>query len=156
MLGWATAAVLALTAAGCAPLAQTEGNTEGTMLRYRRVTPEVAHYLLRDSPDVLLLDLRAESALAADPVPELRQARRLPLAELAARAAELEPYRNRTFLVYCGGDSDCGRAGMRLLIESGCVYAVLIDGTLDDWAEKPAPEKPAPADPPPPAAAPPL
>lgn len=150
-LGWPAIALLALTITGCSAV-KPENPAE---VRYRRVTPEVAYYLVRDSPDILLLDLRATPP-AGEPVPDLREAQWLPLAELVARVGELEPYRNRTFLVYCAGDRECGHRGMQILVGSGWIHAVLIDGSLDDWAE----ELEAPAaeseDPPPPPPTPPL
>jgi rhodanese-related sulfurtransferase len=126
------ALLLVLAATGCSMLEPIPG----TKLVYRRIKPEVAFYMLRDSPDALILDLRPAGS-PTQQLAELGRVRSLPLAELPARAAELEPYRERTFLVYCGGDPQCGLAAMRRLVENGCVHAVLIDGPLDGW-ETPA------------------
>ncbi len=117
---------LAAIAAGCT----ARGSIEGTDLRYRRVRPAVAYEILRDSPDALILDLRAAVGESSG---SLGRARHVPLAELPAHLDELVDYRERTFLVYCGGDRKCGEQGMRLLLERGCSYAVLIDGRLDGW-----------------------
>lgn len=150
--GRAAAAMLALAACACSSVAPDDG----LGVRFRRIRPEVAHYLLRDSPETMLLDLRPEPRLD-EPVAELRGARWLPLAELTARVGELEPYRNRTFLVYCGGDRLCGERGMQILVRSGLVYAVLVDGGLDDWADElPAPATEVEPEPPPSSSEPPL
>jgi len=98
---------------------------------YRVVSPPVANEIVRDAPDVFILDLRSPEEFQG-PKGHLRNALNIPLARLPYRLLEIRSYRGETFLVYCDGD-DCGRAGMRTLIDSGFQDAILIAGGIDGW-----------------------
>jgi rhodanese-related sulfurtransferase len=95
------------------------------------VSPPVADEIVRDAPDVFILDLRSPEEFQG-PKGHLRNALNIPLARLPYRLLEIRSYRGETFLVYCNGD-ECGRAGMRILKESGFEDAILIAGGIDGW-----------------------
>ncbi len=95
------------------------------------ISPPVAAEIVRDAPDVFILDLRSPEEFQG-PKGHLRNALNIPLARLPYRLLEIRSYRGETFLVYCNGD-DCGRAGMRILKDSGFEDAILIAGGIDGW-----------------------
>lgn len=98
---------------------------------YRRLRPPVAYEMMRDTPDMLILDLRQATEFNG-PTGHLRRAQNIPLAELAGRLGELEVFRDDTFLVYCQ-DDPCAQAGLDLLREKGFDGAVLLQGGIDAW-----------------------
>ena len=98
---------------------------------FRKVSPSVAFEILRDSPDVLILDLRPRQEFLGD-TGHIFRARNIPLERLPERMQEIAPFRNDTFLVYCRADS-CGEEGMVILVSSGFENAILIDGGIDGW-----------------------
>jgi rhodanese-related sulfurtransferase len=98
---------------------------------FRRLSPAVAYELLRDNPDVLVLDLRPAAAFVSDRG-HLRRARSAPLGQLAELLAELVTYREETVLAYCDTEA-CAAAGMELLAGAGFVNALLMEGGIDAW-----------------------
>lgn len=98
---------------------------------FRRVSPAVAYEVQRDTPGILVLDLRAPAEFQGD-TGHLSRARNIPLDELPYRLVEISGFREETLLVYCR-DTPCGEAGMRVLVASGFDDAVLIDGGIDAW-----------------------
>lgn len=101
---------------------------------YWRVTAPVAFQILRDSPDVLVLDLRTPQEFQGD-IGHLAKAKNIPLDRLPFRLLEISSYRKETFVVYCRRDG-CGDAGMKILLASGFSDGILIDGGIDAWVEK--------------------
>lgn len=99
---------------------------------FRKVSPPVAFEILRDSPDVLTLDLRSRQEFLGD-TGHIFRARNIPLDRLTERLLEIAPFRNDTFLVYCRGDDSCGEEGMAILVSSGFENAILMDGGIDGW-----------------------
>lgn len=99
---------------------------------FRKVSPSVAFEILRDSPDVLILDLRPRQEFLGD-TGHIFRARNIPLERLPDRMVEIAPFRNDTFLVYCRADGSCGQEGMAILVSSGFEDAILIDGGIDAW-----------------------
>jgi rhodanese-related sulfurtransferase len=99
---------------------------------FRKVSPPVAFEVLRDSPDVLTLDLRTRKEFLGD-TGHIFRARNIPLGRLSERLSEIAPFRDDTFLVYCRGDDSCGEEGMAILVSSGFENAILIDGGIDGW-----------------------
>ncbi len=99
---------------------------------FHKVSPPVAFEILRDSPDVLTLDLRSREEFLGD-TGHIFRARNIPLDRLTERLLEIAPFRNDTFLVYCRGDDSCGQEGMAILLSSGFENGVLIDGGIDGW-----------------------
>lgn len=99
---------------------------------FRKVTPPVAFEILRDSPDVLILDLRSRQEFLGD-TGHIYRSRNIPLDRLPERMLEIAPFRDDTFLVYCRAGDTCGEEGMAILISSGFDNAILIDGGIDGW-----------------------
>lgn len=98
---------------------------------FRVVRPAVAFEILRDNPRIFILDLRPSATYAGDKG-HLMRAVNVPLPRLAEGVEELAHLRRRTFLVYCD-DTDCGPQGMRLLLENGFRFPVLIAGGVPHW-----------------------
>lgn len=99
---------------------------------FRKISPAVAFEVLRDSPDVLVLDLRSRQEFLGD-TGHIFRARNIPLERLSERLLEIAPFRDDTFLVYCRGNDTCGEEGMAVLVSSGFENAMLIDGGIDGW-----------------------
>lgn len=99
---------------------------------FRKVSPPVAFEVLRDSPDVLILDLRTREEFLSD-TGHIYRARNIPLEKLPDRMQEIAPFRADTFLVYCRSGDSCGEEGMAVLVSSGFENAILIDGGIDGW-----------------------
>ena len=99
---------------------------------FRKISPAVAFEVLRDNPDVLILDLRGRQEFLSD-TGHIYRARNIPLDRLSERLLEIAPFRDDTFLVYCRGNDTCGEEGMAVLVSSGFENAMLIDGGIDGW-----------------------
>jgi len=99
---------------------------------FRKVSPPIAFEILRDSPDVLILDLRTRQEFLGD-TGHIYRARNIPLERLPDRMLEIDPFREDTFLVYCREGDTCGEEGMAILASSGFENAILIEGGIDGW-----------------------
>src|SRR5579864_744669 len=124
-------AAVAGSASGCASAQRWLQARKARQSQHRVVGAPVANEIVRDAPDVFILDLRSPEEFQG-PKGHLRNALNIPLGRLPYRLLEIRSYRGETFLVYCNGD-DCGRAGMRILKESGFEDAILIAGGIDGW-----------------------
>jgi rhodanese-related sulfurtransferase len=98
---------------------------------FRIVRPPVAFEILRDNPEILIVDLRTEEEFHG-PLGHLKAALNIPLADLEDRLDALVPVVRTGFLVYCR-DDECGLAGMRTLGTHGFRYAFLLEGGIDAW-----------------------
>ena len=119
--------VLVLLLGACRPFWR-----RGERPPFRKVTPAVAYEIIRDTPEILILDLRRPEEFQGD-TGHLASARNLPLDLLPYRLLQVSGYRDETFLVYCRADDACGQEGMAVLIASGFENAILIDGGIDGW-----------------------
>lgn len=99
---------------------------------FRKITPPVAFEVLRDNPDILILDLRTRREFLGD-TGHIYRSRNIPLERLPDRMLEIAPFRDDTFLVYCREGDTCGEEGMAILVSSGFENAILIDGGIDGW-----------------------
>lgn len=99
---------------------------------FRKVRPAVAYEIARDSPDILILDLRRPEEYQGE-TGHIAAARNIPLDRLPYQLLQISPFREETFLVYCRGTDSCGADGMAVLIASGFEDAILIDGGIDEW-----------------------
>lgn len=79
----------------------------------------VAREMLRDSPDIPVLDLRSSS------VRKLKGAVAIPLPELSGRLGELVRYRSMP-LVVVGDDGGASRNACELLAGAGFKYAIFV------------------------------
>jgi rhodanese-related sulfurtransferase len=125
----------------------------------------VAYEILRDSPDILILDLRPPQEFRG-PQGHVKGAINIEEDRLRRLLLDISAYRDQTFLVYCG-DASCGEQAMEFLMASGYRDAILIAGGFRAWVEEgfdtvlvgeepprqpeppPPPAQPAPQTPPP-------
>lgn len=98
---------------------------------YRKLSPPVAFEMIRDNPEMLILDLRRPEEFNSE-TGHLRRARNFPLDRLPYRMLEISAFRDSTVLVYCAS-AECGDQGMQVLKASGFEDAVLMDGGIDGW-----------------------
>lgn len=98
---------------------------------YRKVSAPIAYEIMRDTPNLLILDLRSQSAFHGD-TGHIYRAYNLPQEQLPFRLVELSSFREETFLVYCD-TRECADGGMAVLVSSGFENAILIDGGIDGW-----------------------
>jgi rhodanese-related sulfurtransferase len=112
--------------AGCALFRRKSGRPA-----YRKLSPPVAYEMMRDSPDLLVIDLREPAAFNGE-TGHVRRARNIPLRNLPYRLLEISTFRDETFIAYCDTPS-CAEEGMNILISSGFENAVLMDGGIDEW-----------------------
>ncbi len=98
---------------------------------YRKLSPPVAYELIRDNPEMLILDLRKPGEYNGESG-HLRRSRNIPVDRLPYRLLEISAYRTETFLVYCRADP-CGAEGVADLRSSGFENAILMDGGIDAW-----------------------
>jgi rhodanese-related sulfurtransferase len=64
------------------------------------MTPQEAHSIIQSDSSVVLLDVRTEAEFRG-PLGRLRGAILLPVQELERRVEELDPFHERTIIVYC-------------------------------------------------------
>ena len=112
--------------AGCAAFRRG-----GSRPPFKKLSPPIAYEMMRDSPEMLVLDLRSAQEYNGE-TGHLRGAQNIPLERLPYRLLEISPFRETTVLVYCRADG-CGEKGMAVLIASGFQDAVLMDGGIDAW-----------------------
>ncbi|HEY6322474.1 MAG TPA: rhodanese-like domain-containing protein [Thermoanaerobaculia bacterium] len=124
-------AAVAGSTSGCASAKRWLAARQARRPPFTVISAPVANEIVRDAPDVFILDLRSPEEFQG-PKGHLRNALNIPLGRLPYRLLEIRSYRGETFLVYCSGD-ECGRAGMRILKESGFEDAILIAGGVDGW-----------------------
>lgn len=101
---------------------------------FKKLSPPIVYEMTRDSPDMLILDLRSPEEYDGE-TGHLRRAQNIPLERLPFRLLEISPFRETTVLVYCRADG-CGEKGMAILIASGFQDAVLMDGGIDAWIRR--------------------
>jgi rhodanese-related sulfurtransferase len=101
---------------------------------YAKVSAPIAYEIIRDSPDLLILDLRSPQAFNSD-TGHIFRASNIPLDRLPYRLLEISAFRDDTFLVYCDTRT-CAEEGMAVLTSSGFADAILMDGGIDSWIEK--------------------
>ena len=115
----------------CVLLAGCNLFRRGNRPAYRKLAPPIAYEMIRDNPEMLILDMRSPEEFLGD-TGHLRRARNIPLDRLPFRMLELSGFREDTFLVYCD-DSDCGERAMNLLVSSGFENPILMEGGIEDW-----------------------
>jgi rhodanese-related sulfurtransferase len=113
-------------ASGCA-----SGQPRKDRFPYRKLRPPLAYEMMRDSPDMLILDLRTPEQYNG-PEGHVRRAQNVPLADLERRLPELSAFRDDTFIVYCG-DEGCADTGVAYLRSQGFEGGVLLEGGIEAW-----------------------
>ena len=98
---------------------------------YRKLTPQVAYEMIRDSPGMLVLDLRTAQQFNGQ-TGHIQRATNIPLARLPYRLLEIIPFREETILIYCE-TNECVEKGTSVLAASGFESIVLMDGGIEKW-----------------------
>lgn len=111
---------------GCAGQKSLKGN------RYRTVQPGVAAAMMRDNPDLVVLDVRPFDEYSA-PAGHLVRALSAPVTELEALWPDLGLTVDDTVLLYCGDGSRLQNEASSTLIAKGLRYVVQIEGGLEAW-----------------------
>lgn len=93
------------------------------------ILPEALKARLDANEHVVLLDVRQPEEHADENIPNSIL---IPLGELPARIAELEPYRNSEIIVYCRSGNRSGQACM-LLQMLGFTNPVNLQGGMLAW-----------------------
>ncbi|MEM8964540.1 MAG: rhodanese-like domain-containing protein [Acidobacteriota bacterium] len=98
----------------------------------RTVSPGVAFEILRDNPNLLILDLRTENEYTG-PLGHLAGAVNIPLDELDALLEQIEGTPRDALLVYCRADDECGEQGIAILASHGFNFPFLLAGGVEAW-----------------------
>jgi rhodanese-related sulfurtransferase len=122
-------ALMALTVASCKTVgvSMTPGG-------YAEVSPQIANEMILDSRQVVILDVRPESAYRG-PTGHIAGALNAPFETIERQLPELLPYQNQTVVVYGDGDPD-GALASKLLILAGFRNVVHVAGGLREWIER--------------------
>lgn len=119
---------LALLLAGCSYLHRRAARPRSP---FKKLTSPVAYEMMRDSPEMLVLDLRTPQQFNGS-TGHIRAAKNIPLNRLAYRLLEILSYREGTVLVYCE-TNECADEGTKILAASGFENVVLMDGGIEKW-----------------------
>lgn len=121
--------------AGLATLACASGGQRGESgQRFRTVRAGVAYEMLRDSPEMVVLDVRPFEEYIA-PAGHLERAVSAPLSELETIWPLLDLNHEDTVLIYCGDGGQLQSEAAAALIARGLRYVVQIHGGLAGWAD---------------------
>lgn len=86
---------------------------------------------LMNRDDALVVDLRPAAEFAGG---HILGARNVPLADMARRAGELDKYKAKPVIVYCGAGNSSG-AGVSLLRKHGFANVVNLSGGFAAWQQ---------------------
>lgn len=100
---------------------------------FAEVKPTVAHEMLLDERQIVVLDFRPTSEYW-EPLGHIAGALSTPLDSIELRLPELMPYQNTTILVYADAEDDAIR-GARVLLAAGFRNIVVIQGGIRRWIE---------------------
>lgn len=119
---------LLLLAAGCRTIgvSRTEGG-------YAEVRPTVAHEMILDSRDVIVIDFRPLDEYWGS-FGHIAGAISVPLGAIETRLPELIPYQATTVIVY-GDTEEEARSGARILAAAGFPNVVRIQGGIRNWVD---------------------
>ena len=98
---------------------------------YKKLSPPVAYEMMRDSPQMLVLDLRTSQQFNGL-TGHVRDAKNIPVSRLPYRLLEILPFREDTVFIYCDTD-ECTEQGAKLLAASGFESIVGMAGGIDLW-----------------------
>lgn len=100
---------------------------------YRVVTAEEANAILKLDPTVVVLDVRTQEEFDGSKG-HLKNARLIPVQELAKRWKELKTVKNQQVLVYC---CQCPRSkeAAEILAKQGFKRILKMEGGIDTWTE---------------------
>jgi len=98
---------------------------------YKKLSAPVAYEMMRDSPQMLVIDLRAAQQFNG-PTGHVREAKNIPVSRLPYRLLEVLPFREDTVFLYCDSD-ECTEQGAKILGASGFETIVGMAGGIDQW-----------------------
>ncbi len=130
LLCWTLPVLAVLLLGGCSYI--RHGRSKARKVDpYRKLSPSVAYELIRDNPEMLVIDLRTPQEFNGE-TGHLRRARNIPVDRLPYRLLEISTYRDETFIVYCRADP-CGAEGVVDLRSSGFENVILMEGGIEAW-----------------------
>jgi rhodanese-related sulfurtransferase len=97
----------------------------------REIEVGVAHEMMRDNPDILLLDVRAKGEYG-ERLPHLRRAREIPLADLPRRYREIVAWKREPILVFSRDGTEAASA-CEFLAHQEFPYVSHVAGGIDAW-----------------------
>ena len=100
----------------------------------REVQPGVANEMIRDNPNVLLLDVRHADEFTPE-LPHLLRCREVPLSELPRRFAELTAWRKETVVIFSRDGTDAASA-CEFLARQGFLYVAHVEGGVEEWRRR--------------------
>jgi rhodanese-related sulfurtransferase len=124
---WTVPVLVVLLLAGCSYFRRGRSKSDP----YRKLSPPVAYEMIRDNPEMLVIDLRTPQEYNGE-TGHLLRARNIPVDRLPYQLLEISAYRDETILVYCRADS-CGGEGVADLRSSGFENAILMAGGIEAW-----------------------
>lgn len=104
-----------------------------TAAGFGEVSPPVAHEMILDHPQVVVIDFRPLQEYNGT-AGHLAGALSVPLEAIETRLTELVPYTNSTILVY-GSTKEEAERGATLLVAAGFRNVIVIQGGIERWIE---------------------
>ena len=98
---------------------------------YKKLSPSISYEMMRDSPQMLVIDLRPPQDFNG-PTGHVRDAKNIPLSSLPYRLLSILPFRDDTVFNYCDSD-ECTEQGAKVLAASGFESMVGMVGGIDQW-----------------------
>ena len=125
------AAVLAvaLLISGCARKRPWQEVLSG----FRVVSPAVAYEILRDNPELPVIDLRPSEDVQSSG--SIQRAVNIPVESLAGRLGDFAGVLRSGLLIYCGDDV-CGEPALSILRENGFRYVFILNGGIQAWKDQ--------------------
>ena len=100
---------------------------------YGDISPAVAHQMMLDSSQVVVMDFRPSDIFNAEQG-HIAGAISVPLDTIENQLPELLPYTSSTVLVYASTDEESER-GAKVLVAAGFRNIIIIRGGLERWIE---------------------
>lgn len=98
---------------------------------YKKLSPSVSYEMMRDSPQMPVIDLRPLQEFNG-PTGHVRDAKNIPVSSLPYRLLNILPYRDETIFIYCDTDA-CTEQGAKILAASGFESVVGMAGGINQW-----------------------
>lgn len=119
--------LLALACGGCSLFHRRPGPRP----LYKKLKPSVSYEMMRDSPQMLVIDLRTAQQFDG-PTGHIREAKNIPISRLPYRLLEILSYREDTVFFYCDTE-ECTEQGAKILAASGFESLVGMQGGINQW-----------------------
>jgi phage shock protein E len=98
---------------------------------YKKLSPSISYEMMRDNPQMLVLDLRSPQEFNG-PTGHIRDAKNIPASRLPYRLLDILPFRDDTIFIYCDSD-ECTEQGAKVLAASGFESIVGMGGGINGW-----------------------